>query len=182
MDEATGTQAEQAIETSDETPAEMAETAEAAEAREAEARDAQQMRPDPAAAEPPESMSPERRARVEKALAFGIEAAQLCADLKCRDVRVLDVAGLSPVTDVLVLATGASPRQMRSVGVRVEEAAEPHGLESIIGFKRSTANESWIAIDLIDLVIHVFDEEAREFYDLDGLWGDAREVQWARDE
>ena len=128
--------------------------------------------------EPLAEMSPERRARVEAAIGFGKAAAALCADLKCRDVRVLNVAGLSPVCDVLLLATGSSPRQMRTVGVQVEELGEEHGLSSIIGFKRSEANDAWIALDLVDAVVHVFDEEARNFYDLDGLWGDAEEVRW----
>lgn len=131
--------------------------------------------------EPLSEMSPERRQRVEQAIEFAKAGATLCADLKCRDVRVLNVAGLSPVCDVLVLATGSSPRQMRTIGVQVEELGEEHGLSSIIGFKRSEANDAWIALDLVDVVVHVFNEESRSFYDLDGLWSDAEEIKWHGD-
>ena len=120
-------------------------------------------------------------ARREANQAFCVEAARLCADLKCRDVRVLDVTGLSPMTDFFVLATGASPRQMRSVVNRVDELAAGHDLHAINSTKRGDGDEVWSAIDLIDVVVHVLGEDARDYYDLDGLWGDAREVEWARE-
>jgi ribosome-associated protein len=119
-----------------------------------------------------------RSARRERALSFCTEAARLCADLKCRDVKVLDVTGKSPVTDFMILATGASPRQMRSVVDQVEDLGKEHDLHAINPTKRSEGGERWTAIDLVDVVVHVFSEEARLFYDLDSLWGDAPEVRW----
>jgi ribosome-associated protein len=94
----------------------------------------------------------------------------------CSQVVVLDVSGLSPITDFLVLATGTSTRQMRSVCDDIEEIGKP------LGFKPLTASgadgETWIVQDFIDVVVHVFSREARLFYDLDGLWGDAKVVDW----
>ncbi len=116
--------------------------------------------------------------RVGRARTFGAEAARLCADLKCRDVVVLDVSRVSPVCDVLVLATGASPRQMRAVAEQIVEAGEPHDLKPMTSFKRSEADDRWIALDMIDVVVHLLDEESRAFYDLDSLWGDAPQVKW----
>ena len=123
-------------------------------------------------------MTPERQARIDKAKAFCIEAAQLCADLKCDDVKVLDVTTVSPMCDFFLIATGGSPRQMRSVAGEVAELAAEHNLYPINPTKRHEGDERWIALDLVDVVAHVLADEAREFYDLDNLWGDAPEVKW----
>ena len=76
-----------------------------------------------AAAEP----SPER---LETARQFAVDAARLAADTRCHSVVVLDVSGLSPVTDFFVLATGSSPRQMRTVCEQIEELGEPRGFKT----------------------------------------------------
>lgn len=124
-------------------------------------------------------LSEERKARLERARQFCVEAAQLCADLKCRDVKVLDVAGVSPMCDYFLLATGASPRQMRSVAEQVKELGEKYDLDAMNPTKRHEGDEQWIAIDLVDVVAHLFAEDARLFYDLDNLWGDVPEVRWS---
>jgi ribosome-associated protein len=116
--------------------------------------------------------------RVQRARTFAKEAANLLMDLKCRDVKVLDVAGMSPVCDVMIMATGASPRQMRAVAEQVTDVGREHELAPMTSFKRADADDRWIALDLIDVVVHIFSEEARMFYDLDSLWGDAPEIHW----
>lgn len=89
---------------------------------------------------------------------------------------VLDVSGLSPVTDFFVLATGTSARQMRTVADEVGELGEKQNFapHTISGYE----GESWILIDCIDVLIHVFNPDARQYYDLDNLWGDAKRVEW----
>jgi len=89
---------------------------------------------------------------------------------------VLDVRGISPVTDYMVLATGTSPRQMKTVVDDVEELAAGQGLTP---FSRSGyGSEQWTLIDFVDVIVHIFREDARLYYDLDNLWGDARPVDW----
>ena len=89
---------------------------------------------------------------------------------------VLEVSGLSPVTDFFVIATGTSPRQMRSV---IEEAGEFGETQRFSPLAQSgTDGESWMLIDFVDVVFHLFSQEARLFYDLDSLWGDARKIEW----
>jgi ribosome-associated protein len=90
-------------------------------------------------------------------------------------VVVLDARGLSPVTDYMILATGTSPRQMKTACEEVEELGEPRGYRPL---SRSGDTGQWTCIDLVDVVVHVFSKEARSYYDLDSLWGDARKVQW----
>jgi ribosome-associated protein len=115
-------------------------------------------------------------ARLEAARRFAIEAARLAANTRCHDVVVLDVSGLSPVCDFFVIATGTSPRQMRTVADDLEELAQAQGYAPLNEAGRE--GSTWILVDCIDVVIHVFSEEARQYYDLDSLWGDARRVHW----
>src|SRR4051794_4570409 len=106
---------------------------------------------------------------------FAIEAARVLADTRCHHVQVLDVSGISPVTDYLVVATGTSPRQMKSACDAAEEFGEPLGHHALARTGDDSGN--WILIDFFDVVIHCFDQDARLFYDLDTLWGDARRVE-----
>lgn len=106
--------------------------------------------------------------------AFAIEAAQLAANTHCANVVVLDVRGLSPVTDYFVIATGTSARQMRSVGEEIEEIAESRNNRLI----NRSVDDHWILLDFVDVVVHIFEQDARLFYDLESLWGDAQRVDW----
>jgi ribosome-associated protein len=90
---------------------------------------------------------------------------------------VLDVRGLSPVSDYLVLATGTSARQMRSVCDDLAEMAIERGNRAL--GQDGIEGQMWMLIDFVDVVVHVFSTEARQFYDLDNLWGDAQKVEWA---
>ena len=107
---------------------------------------------------------------------FAIDAARLANDLHCQNVAVLDVRGISPVTDFFVLATGTSGRQMKSIAEQIEELGEPR---SFVPFGRNGhEGDSWVLTDFVDVVVHVFSPTARSYYDLDGLWGDAPRVEW----
>ena len=88
----------------------------------------------------------------------------------------LDVTDLSPVTDFFVIASGTSARQMRTVIDEVQEMAESHGYRPMS--RAGYEGESWIVLDFVDVIVHVFNDEARHFYDLDNLWGDAKRVEW----
>jgi ribosome-associated protein len=103
--------------------------------------------------------------------AFALEAAKLAANTRCHNVVVLDVRGLSPVCDYFVLGSGTSARQMRSVADEIVELAEKKGNKSI--HKDGYEGESWILVDFVDVIVHLFSDEARAYYDLDNLWGDA---------
>jgi ribosome-associated protein len=115
---------------------------------------------------------------------LAIAMARVCAENRCREVAVLDVRGLSPVTDFFVLATGTSARQMHSVADRAVEAGraagqKPFGVEGIRVGEGVEASR-WVLIDYVDVVVHVFTDESRKYYDLELLWGDAPRVDWQR--
>ena len=114
--------------------------------------------------------------RVAESRKFAIEIARLAANTRCSNVVVLDVRGVSPVTDFFVLATGTSARQMRSVTDEAAEYGEEHNFKAIA--QSGMEGETWMLVDFVDVVMHVFNGEARAFYDLDSLWGDAPRVGW----
>lgn len=107
---------------------------------------------------------------------FAIEAARLTAATRCSNVVLLDVRGVSPITDYLILATGTSGRQMRSVCDELSEWAQERGVRTFSS--DGLESEHWMVIDFVDTVVHVFDEASRSFYDLDSLWGDAKPIEW----
>jgi ribosome-associated protein len=120
--------------------------------------------------------STEESTRIESSRRLAIDAARLAAVTHCSNVVILDVRGLSPITDFLVIATGTSPIQMRSVAQEVTEMAQARGDRALStsGLEAGT----WVLADFIDIVLHLFSAEARLYYDLDNLWGDARRVEW----
>lgn len=107
-----------------------------------------------------------------------IACARTAADLRGRDVLVLDMRGVVKWTDYLVLATGGSRRQITSISDRIEEALEDLG-DRRIG-QQGYAEGSWVVLDFGDIVVHLFNDEKRKYYELEHLWGDAVPVDWER--
>jgi ribosome-associated protein len=116
------------------------------------------------------------RPATDDALGFAVEIARLASDLRTDDVAVLDLRGLSTLTDFFVIGTGTSDRQMHAALDRIEEHAKAVGRKPFKVADARAAN--WILADYVDVVVHLFDAEHREYYDLDGLWGDAPRVEW----
>jgi len=110
---------------------------------------------------------------------FAIDSARLLADTRCNHICVLDVSAVSPVTDFLVIATGTSPRQLKTACDELEEMGEPRDFRPLSRAGDGGAN--WSCIDFVDVVVHVFSQDARMFYDLDALWGDGEKVEWERE-
>jgi len=116
--------------------------------------------------------------------ALAVTMARTCAENRCRDVTVLDLRKLSPVTDFFVLATGTSARQMRAVSERTIDAGEelgqrPFGVEGDETMEGTEASR-WILVDYVDVIVHVFTPQSRGYYDLELLWGDAPRVDWRK--
>lgn len=102
-----------------------------------------------------------------------ISAAQAAARKKAYDIKVLDLTGIFPVADYFVICTGRSTAQLSAILREVEDELK----SSNESYRRQGSSESgWILLDIGDVIIHIFSEEAREFYDLEHLWGDARVI------
>ena len=109
---------------------------------------------------------------------FAIEAARLIADRHCEDVRLLDVRGLSQVCDYVLIGTGTSDRQMKSLADELADFGGEHD-QPIFRTDRDT-NTTWVVVDFVGLVTHLFEPELRTHYDLEGLWSDAEPIRWQR--
>jgi len=118
--------------------------------------------------------SPERQAQARR---LAIAAARALDENKCEHVLVLDVRQLSQITDYLVIASGTSERQLRTAAAKAVEAGEELGERAFGGSRERSA--TWVVIDFIDVVIHIFEPETRALYDLEMLWGEAPSVDWA---
>jgi ribosome-associated protein len=91
------------------------------------------------------------------------------------DVRVLDLAGLRSFTDCFVIASATSQRHAQTLADAVIEAGRALG-QRPLGVEGLTLGR-WVLIDLGDVIVHFFSEDAREFYGLERLWGDAEAVE-----
>jgi len=108
------------------------------------------------------------------------ERALLCAriadDNKARDIRVLDLRGITPLYDYFVIATGVGRRQIHAIVEEVDAAMHAEGDRRlhIEGYESG----KWIVQDYGDVVVHVFDTASRDYYGLDDLWADAPRLDW----
>jgi ribosome-associated protein len=100
-----------------------------------------------------------------------LEVARLALDKKALDVVVLDVRGLASYAEFFVLMTAESEPQLNAIADYLEEKMRERG-ERALGIEGAGAGR-WVLIDFGDIVAHVFYQDARAFYDLEGLWADA---------
>lgn len=105
--------------------------------------------------------------------------AMLCAraaiDKKAENLKILDLSGISGFTDYFVICSGMSDRQVQAISDSVENllSAAGHELLSAEGY----AEGRWVLMDFGDVVVHVFLDALREYYDLESLWADAPRVK-----
>jgi ribosome-associated protein len=89
-------------------------------------------------------------------------------DLKAKDVTVIDVRNKTSVTDWIVIATGSSSRHVKSLANSVVTSMKDAG-KPVLGVEGEDDGE-WVLVDLGDVIVHVMQQQVREFYDLESLW------------
>jgi len=94
---------------------------------------------------------------------------------KARDLVVLEVHELTSIADYFIICSGSSDRQVQSIAQGIEEKLSEagHSPLSVEGANRG----HWVLMDFSDVIVHIFYEPVREFYDLDGLWGHAARAE-----
>ena len=108
-------------------------------------------------------------------LALAQRAAQLCTEYKANDVVLLDLRGVTDMTDFFIVASGTSDTHVRSLGEHVlgdmkhKEGAAAHHVEGL-------AQGRWVLLDYVDFVVHIFHPTLRNFYQLERLWSDAEAI------
>jgi ribosome-associated protein len=103
-------------------------------------------------------------------------AAREAYELKARDIVILDVRAFPALAEYFVICTGETKRHLRGIADRVEEAAGEQGCD--VHHAEGYALGRWVLMDLNNVVVHIFDPETREFYELERLWGDAPQVAY----
>jgi ribosome-associated protein len=115
------------------------------------------------------------RQSTEQSLRLALAAARTAEENRGEDIVVLDMSGITPVFDYFVLITGNSRRQLHAISEEID-----HCLEDEMGDKRmgieGYRESRWILLDYGNVVIHIFDEEMREYYALEQFWNQAQRV------
>jgi len=103
-----------------------------------------------------------------------IKCAVLALDKKALDVKILEIGKISSIADYLVLASGQSDKQTQAIAESVRQGLKKFGKTlGVEGLKEG----NWVVIDYGDVIVHVFREEIRRYYDLDSIWSDAVSVK-----
>jgi len=109
---------------------------------------------------------------------LAVEAARIAEDNNADDIVVLDLRGISPVTDYFVIATGTSSPQMRAICEQVSEYGR--GVGQRPWHSAGAEGGQWAVLDFVDVVVHIFGPSHRRYYDLELIWGSAPRVRWKR--
>lgn len=91
-------------------------------------------------------------------------------DLKAVDIKVLNVEGMTTIADRMILCSGRSTRHVNSIANNLVTELKKHKLPLPLGVEGLNSS-NWVLVDLGDIIVHVMQQEARDFYNLEALWG-----------
>ena len=115
------------------------------------------------------------RENPERSLELALAAVKVAAENGGTDIVLLDMSGQTAIFDYFVIATGTSRRQLHAISEDID-----HKLEDDLNDRRMNIDgydeSRWIVLDYGTVVVHLFDEETRQFYSLEGLWADAESI------
>jgi ribosome-associated protein len=113
----------------------------------------------------------ERASKAPDSRELAFAAARAASDKQATGITILDVRSLIVITDYFVIASGGTSRQVRTVVEAVETALRAMGEKPV---RREGETEGrWVLLDYVDIVVHVFADEERDYYELERLWRDA---------
>lgn len=115
----------------------------------------------------------ERPHGLQRSLQLATAAAQVALDNRGENVLVLDVSKQTALFDYFVIATGSSRRQLHAIADEIDDRLQKDLNDKRLGIE-GFEESRWIVLDYGSIVIHLFDEEMREYYDLESLWADAK--------
>ena len=103
-------------------------------------------------------------------------AIECAADKKALDMRVLDLRDIASFTEFFIICSGTNQRQVQAIADEIEEQLKKQLQTRPVRIEGYNSAE-WLLMDYGDFIVHIFNKEAREFYDLERLWRDARKVE-----
>ncbi len=106
---------------------------------------------------------------------IALQIAEAAEERRGQDLTILDMRGLMTICDYFVICSGRSRLHVDAIAEEIDEqmsklGVEPRHIEGI-------PDSSWVILDYLDVVVHVFEPEARGFYNLEGLWHDAARIE-----
>lgn len=123
-------------------------------------------------------MSVKKTKPVEKTTLTASERALKCAELafdkKAFDIRIRDISRVSSIADYMVIISGASDKQNQAIADNIRTGLKKYGKVNDI---EGATDGKWIVMDYSDVLVHIFHDNLRRYYDLDGLWGMAPELE-----
>ncbi len=106
---------------------------------------------------------------------FAIEISKILDNKKASDIVILDVQNLSSIADYFIICTGTSTKHATALADELEKKFNKKDV--FIRHKEGYDNGKWILLDYFDVVVHIFTEDERKFYDLERIWKDAKYVE-----
>lgn len=106
---------------------------------------------------------------------LALRIAEAAEDRRALDVEILDMRGLMNICDFFVICSGRSRLHVDAIAQEIDEKLSKLGIEP--RHVEGIPDSSWVILDYLDVVVHVFEPDARQFYNLEGLWHDAPRVE-----
>jgi ribosome-associated protein len=125
---------------------------------------------------PPSAVARSAPDRLAAALEHARIAARIADDNRARQILLLDLRAVTPLVDYFVIASASSRRQAGAIAIEIDMEMKRRG-ERKLGIEGSEEGR-WTLIDYGDFVVHIFSEEARSYYALEEIWGDAPSLDW----
>lgn len=102
---------------------------------------------------------------------FAYFISELILQKKGTNIKVLDLRKVTGITDFFVISSASSDVQIKAISDHIIKEAKKKGEK--VWHNEGTMSLNWVLLDFVDVVVHIFNEETRRFYNLEGLWGDA---------
>jgi ribosome-associated protein len=114
--------------------------------------------------------------RVNRALELARVCARIADENRAKEIQLLDLRNATPLVDFFVIATAASRRQSHAIAEEIDQDMKKRR-ERKLGIEGSEEGR-WVLLDYGDFVVHIFSPEARAYYHLEEIWGDAPQLDW----
>lgn len=105
---------------------------------------------------------------------LALEIGNIIDDKKGEDIRVLELIGLTSLADYFVIASGNSDRQVSAISTHIEDELAKKGIEP--KHKEGMREGRWVILDYSDIIVHIFHQEERDYYQLERIWNDAKNL------
>ncbi len=106
---------------------------------------------------------------------LALACAEAADETKAEDIRIFDLRGISTLTDFMIVCSGNSQPHLKAIVRDIEGKVRAKGSDPALHTEGRAATR-WVVLDFVDVMIHVLDQEMREHYALEDLWGDAKEL------